>query len=347
MKTHAIIPIFIPHLGCPNDCVFCNQRKITARTQPVDQETVTLLIDQHLRTLQGRDIETIEVAFYGGSFTGLPLPLQQQYLSIAKRYKDQGLIQQIHLSTRPDYIDEAILDQLKRYGTDVIELGVQSFDETVLALSNRGHGKETIYRSSQLIKSYGFQLGHQLMVGLPGDTEEKSVASAHASVSLKPNLARLYPTLVIADTELHRMYERGQYRPLSLTEAVKRTKLMYQILKAASIRIIRVGLKSSDHISEGGDIVSGTFHPAFRQLVEGEIAKEQMESGLKKYLSVHPERITFYSKGTSFSNMIGNKKVNKDYFIRKYPQIRFSFRVKESLPEDIYLTEITSVYPSH
>lgn len=339
MKTHAIIPIFIPHLGCPNDCVFCNQRKITARTQPIDQDAVTARIDEHLRTLSGRGIQTIEVAFYGGSFTGLPLPLQQQYLSIAKQYKDQGRIQQIHLSTRPDYIDEPILDHLKAYGTDVIELGVQSFDETVLTLANRGHDREAIYRSSQLIKAYDFQLGHQLMIGLPGDTAEKAIASAQASVSLKPDLARLYPTLVIADTQLHQMYRQGHYHPLSLAEAVQQAKSMYLILKAAGVQIIRVGLKSSDLIKDGGDIVSGTFHPAFRQLVEGDIAKDKMEEALMQYLAKGPQEISFFCKGTSFSNMIGNRKVNKNYFTQKYPQIKFFFRVKESLPEDIYLAE--------
>ena len=284
VKKHAIIPIFIPHKGCPNDCVFCNQKKITAHQQPVTGEDVVNTIETWLSTLEPRGTETIEAAFFGGSFTGLPVEEQSAYLSIAKRYKDAGRIHKIHMSTRPDYINEAILDNLKRYGADTIELGVQSFDDEVLRLSGRGHDSSCVYESSRLIQEYGFELGIQLMIGLPGDTLEKDLYSARETVRIKPSIARLYPTVVISDTALYDQYLSGQYQPLDQETAVFRTKEMYKLLTAAGINIIRVGLKSSDILTGEGGTAAGTFHPAFRQLVEGDIAREQLQQQLEQLL---------------------------------------------------------------
>ena len=374
MKTHAIIPIFIPHLGCPNDCVFCNQKKITAKTAPVTIDDMKATVERYLSTLSDRGIETIEMAFYGGSFTGIPLELQRQYLSVAKDYKDRGIIRKIHLSTRPDYINEKILDNLKEFDVDIIELGVQSLDEEVLLLSNRGHNRQAVYQASELIKEYGFELGLQLMIGLPGDTHEKSVQSAKEAVAIGPSIARLYPTVIIRDTELYAKYQKGEYVPLSMEEAVRTAKEMYSILTNAGINVIRVGLKSTDLINETGEIAGG-YHPAFRQLVEAEIAKEQMEAQLLSYLAQQPETSTglgtfpsetsegqgsqlpkdsegqgtfpseasegrnfrFYCNGPSFSNMVGNRKSNRMYFEKKYPHARFSFHVDHNLPDGIYL----------
>lgn len=338
MKKHAIIPIFIPHEGCPNDCVFCNQKKITARQNPVHAEDVRNIIEQYLPTLQGRGLDTIETAFFGGSFTGIPIEQQSQYLSVAKEYKDNGLIDKIHLSTRPDYINKAILDNLKHYGVDIIELGVQSFDDTVLKASNRGHNSEIVYKSSALIKSYGFDLGIQLMVGLPGDTHDKAIYSAKEAVKIGPSIARLYPTIVIDDTELFNMYLRGDYKPLSQQEAIYTTKEMYKILDKAGITIIRVGLKSTDIINKDGAITGGTYHPAFRQLVESEIAKEILEEKLNKYItnSKLTQSFTFESNEKCFSNMIGNKRSNKTYFTNKYPNVIFKYSVNSSLADNDY-----------
>ncbi|QAT42553.1 elongator complex protein 3 [Aminipila luticellarii] len=351
MKKHAIIPIFIPHEGCPNDCVFCNQKKITARQKPIHAEDVKHIIDQYLPTLTGRGLETVEIAFFGGSFTGIPIEEQQAYLAVAKQYKDEGRIDKIHLSTRPDYINEEILDNLKAYHTDIIELGVQSFDDSVLQASNRGHNSEIVYKSCELIQAYSFELGIQLMIGLPGDTHEKSVYSAMEAVKIGPSIARLYPTIIIEDTELLRMYERGVYQPLSQKEAVFTTKEMYKILDAAGIQIIRVGLKSTDIINEHGAITGGTYHPAFRQLVESEIAKEILEEKLTSLLcsgayrapgSEFPEDpeqkpcFTFQSNSRCFSNMIGNKRSNKEYFAAKYPHIEIRYTENTLLADNHY-----------
>ena len=325
MKTHAIIPIFIPHKGCPNDCIFCNQKKITARQAAITVEDVKNTIETWLSTLEPRGVETIEVAFFGGSFTGIPMEEQSAYLKIAKSYKDAGRIHKIHMSTRPDYISKEILDNLKAYDVDTIELGVQSLDDEVLTRAGRGHDAAVVYESSQLIKDYGFELGIQLMIGLPGDTLEKCIYSAHETIRIGPTIARLYPTIVINDTELYNQYKRGEYEPLTQDEAIRRTKEMYKILDDAGINIIRVGLKSTDFINDGedGEINGGTYHPAFRQLVEGEIARERIEEKLSA-TDFDPSRKTkvdFFANRRSMSTLIGHKQKNKRYFLEKYPHL--------------------------
>ena len=288
MKKHAIIPIFIPHLGCPCQCVFCNQQKITARTKAVSTDEVRETVERYLSTLADLDPSEIEIAFYGGSFTAIPIDAQTAYLEVANEYIDQGRVSSLHISTRPDCIDEEILENLKRYNVSTIELGVQSFSDEVLRLSKRGHDSDTARKAARLIKERGFKLGIQLMIGLPGDSLENCIYSARETAALSPELARLYPTLVIDGTELYDMYEDGSYKALSKEEALLRTKEMYKILHKAGINIMRVGLKSTDIIggSDLSAINGGTYHPAFRQLVEGEIAyemlKEQLDALMEK-----------------------------------------------------------------
>ncbi len=333
MKKHAIIPIFIPHEGCPNDCVFCNQKIITARSKPVTAGDVKNIIETYLPTLQNRGLEVIEVAFFGGSFTGIPIEKQSEYLKIAYEYKEKGLIDKIHLSTRPDYISNEILDNLKKYKVDVIELGVQSFDQDVLNLSKRGHTVEDVYLACDLIKKFDFTLGIQLMIGLPGDTFEKSIESAKKAALIKPKLARLYPTVILENTELAKMYKDGRYPGLTEDEAVKTCAEMYKILYDADINIMRVGLKSTDLVTNNSDL-GGNYHPAFRQLVEGEIAKDAIE---KELLKISNNNISFVSNSKSFSNMIGHKSVNKKYFESKYPDIHINFIIDNDIKPGLYI----------
>lgn len=345
MKKHAIIPVFIPHRGCPNDCVFCNQKAITARSADVTPDDVHKIIETYLPTLTNRGLEVIELAFFGGSFTGLPTEEQSDLLAVACHYKHSGVIDKIHLSTRPDYINVTILNNLKKFDVDIIELGVQSFDPAVLAASNRGHETEAIYEACHLIKKYEFELGIQLMIGLPEDSPEKCLYSARETARIRPSIARLYPTVILNGTELKRMYLTGTYRPLSTDEAVAITKEMYKILAHAGINIIRVGLKSTDLITAagtGGETVGHTYHPAFRQLVEGEIARESLEKQLQNLLKYRedgsvPLNIAFYCNGTSLSNMIGNSKCNRYYFKKKYPHLNIRFTVDESLEDMVYV----------
>lgn len=337
MKKHAIIPVFISHRGCPNDCVFCNQKRITARNGDVTPESARQTIEQHLSTIKNMQLETVELAFFGGSFTGIPIEEQTAFLKLAKEYKDAGLIDKIHMSTRPDYINEEILDNLKRFGADVIELGVQSFDEEVLRLSGRGHDAAVVYRSSKLIKDYGFTLGIQLMIGLPGDSLEKCVFSAEETVKIAPQIARLYPTVVIKETALHDAFLSGTYTPLDEEEAIIRAKAMYEILDNAGINIIRVGLKSSDIMSS-----ETAFHPAFRQLVEGRIARERLESGLellladKIFCSELTQSVLFLSNEKCYNNMFGHAACNRRYFEEKYPRLNISYMVAAELKDNEY-----------
>ncbi|MEE1038738.1 MAG: radical SAM protein [Eubacterium sp.] len=338
MKKHAIIPVFIPHEGCPNDCVFCNQKIITAKSEPVTVEDVKNIAETYLSTLENMKVETIEMAFFGGSFTGIPIEKQSQYLEVAYDYKSKGIIDKIHLSTRPDYINREILDNLKKYSVDVIELGVQSFDPEVLALSKRGHTVDQVYEAVSLLKEYGFTFGIQLMIGLPGDTLEKSIESAKAAADLKPDLARLYPTVVLEDTELAQMYRNGSYPGLTEDEAVARCKEMYKILFDAGVNIMRVGLKSTDLVTNDSDL-GGNYHPAFRQLVEGEIAKDVIENEIVKLLKISAENtsqevltLTIVAHPKSFNNMIGHKGANKKHFEEKYPQIQIKYVNDSALP---------------
>jgi len=342
MKQHAIIPIFIPHKGCPNDCIFCNQKKITARQAAVTGEDVKNTIETWLSTLEPRGIKTIEVAFFGGSFTGIPMEEQSAYLKIAKSYKDAGRIHKIHLSTRPDYITKEILDNLKTYSVDIIELGVQSLDDKVLSLSGRGHDAAVVYESSGLIKAYGFELGIQLMVGLPGDSLEKCIYSAKETVKIGPSIARLYPTIVINDTELYNQYNRGEYLPLTQEEAVLWTKEMYKILYDAGINIIRVGLKSTDLINEDSEINGGTYHPAFRQLVETEIARDHIETLLDSKDFDHTKRtkVDFFANSRFMSALIGYGGKNKQYFLEKYPHLHVLYKVNNTLSNNQYKIKI-------
>ena len=346
-KKHAIIPIFIPHYGCGYDCVFCNQNKITGVKSIPSYEEVESKIDKWLSTLRPISeasfnyAKTVELAFYGGSFTGIPMEVQSSYLDIAKRYKELGRIDKIHLSTRPDYIDENILENLKKHSVDTIELGAQSFDDEVLMASKRGHDSKCTEKSAKLIKDYGFELGLQLMVGLPKDTLKSSIHSANEVVRLSPSLARIYPTVMLEDTELLNMYRNGEYKPLKRDEAVKRAKSIYLILEKAGITIMRVGLKSGD-IIDNSVIDSPAYHPAFRQLVESEIARDRIENLINANQDILSDnsktneskiKVDIYSSPKWFSNMLGNKGENKEYFRNKFSNLDIKYRINRTIDD--------------
>ena len=334
MKTHAIIPIFIPHAGCPHDCVFCNQKAITARTEipTVDDAEDTIL--RHLATIRKNpDIRTVEIAFYGGSFTAIPLEQQASWLALAQKYKQEGLVDKIHLSTRPDCITQPVLEQLAAYGADIIELGVQSFDGEVLRRAARGHDAAVVFRAAEMIRQYGFQLGIQLMTGLPGDSYEKCIQSAEQTIRVAPEIARIYPTVIIRDTALFHMYEAGQYQPPDLMETVRTVKDMYRKLTGAGIQVIRVGLKSTDLIRNGDGTVVGGYHPAFRQLVESEIAREDLQAQLAGETE---GEVRFRAHPASFSNMIGHRKKNRIYFKEHYPGLNIRYQQDPAIPPGAY-----------
>lgn len=302
---HFNIPVFIPHIGCPFDCVFCNQKHITGVMKNVTQEQIKDIIERHLETI-AKDAYK-EIAFFGGSFTGIDENLREIYLKTAYEYVKSGDVSGIRISTRPDYIDEHILNQLSEFGVKVIELGVQSMDEEVLEASGRGHSPEDVKRASKLIKDFGFSLGLQMMTGLPKDTDEKSLKTADEIISLKPDCVRIYPTLVIKDTRLEEMFESGEYKPQSLENAVGLSAKLLRKFNKEHIRVIRIALMTTDEISPGGKLVAGPFHSAFRELAESRIYYEDIGAELKEKTG---KKIEIAVNPSEISKAIGNKRCN-------------------------------------
>lgn len=309
-KKMKIIPIFVPHIGCPNDCVFCNQRRITGKSSVIaNKEYVRNIVEGYIKTINA-DTYT-EIAFFGGSFTAIDIRIQEELLSVAKYYKDLNIVNSIRCSTRPDAINEEILLLHKKYGMDIIELGIQSLDDEVLKLSNRGHTKKHSIEASCLIKEHGFTLGHQIMPGLPGSNKEKDIKTCIESISMKPDMVRIYPTLTIKDTALLDMYENGIYKPLSLNEAVKISAYIYCLYTVNNINVIRIGLQNTDSINEQEDVKAGPFHPAFRQLVEEKIYYKTLLSKLNT-INLEGQSITIYAPQNLISNIVGQKRINVD-----------------------------------
>lgn len=310
------IPIFIPHKGCKNECVFCNQRKISGRLKEVLPEEIDCIIKEHLRYFE-KSKRNIEIAFFGGSFTGLEMELQEKYLSIANKYILNKQVSGIRISTRPDYINIKILNLLKKYNVKVIELGVQSLDNDVLTLAKRGHLKEDVIKASRLIKIYGFELGHQIMIGLPGSSVEKEVNTAKEIVKIMPSQLRIYPVYVIYPSELYDMYIEGKYTPLSFEEAVERTTQVVKIIQNTNIKIIRLGLQSTEEICSSNKKIVGPVCDNFAEYVFSRLIRDTLEN---KFLKIK-KQIELLSVGIPkkyISLVVGPKKINKEYFLKKY-----------------------------
>lgn len=316
-KKRYIVPIFVPHLGCPYSCVFCNQVKITNHKQAMNKEEVLNTIETQLGYFPKND-NIKEIAFFGGSFTAIRYDLMVSYLEIAKEYKDKGLIDEIRLSTRPDCIDEEILDTLKDYSVDIIELGVQSMNDEILVANNRGHDSISVYKASKLIKDYGFTLGHQIMPGLYLDKEEYMIDSVKKSIDIKPDIVRIYPTLVVKNTHLEYLYETGQYKPLTLDEAIDISGKMLLMYKEAGINVIRIGLQATENINVGGDVVAGPFHASFRQLVEQKLYLDKIVRAIEENNIDTNKDVEFRVHKSIMSYVVGNKALNKKLLMTKF-----------------------------
>lgn len=313
MGRHYIIPIFVPHYGCPHDCVFCNQKKITGLSTNVTPEEVKSIIQEHLDTFNPDS--TIEVAFFGGSFTAIDMDVQKQLLDIPYNYKKAGIIHGIRLSTRPDAIDEEILDNLRKYSVDTIELGVQSLCDDVLYESGRGHKANDVYKASELIKKYKFNLGLQMMVGLPGDNCVKDIYTAKEFIKLSPFCVRIYPTLVIKDTYLERQYLKGKYKSLTLDEAIDICSVLLMLYEINNVHVIRVGLQPTENIQLGKDVVAGPFHSAFRQMVESNIFSILFDSYLMKLnVNTQGKELIIKTHNKNISAIAGQKSKNIMHF---------------------------------
>ncbi len=262
-KKQLIIPVFIPYGGCPHKCVFCNQRDITGQSDMPTVQEVSGKVTEYLSSWKGTGRR--EVAFYGGSFTGLPVDIQEEYLAVAKAFVDDGRIDALRISTRPDYIGVEVIRRLLRFRVETVELGVQSLDDEVLKLSGRGHDRSAVELAAGLIKEAGIALGIQLMPGLPGDSAERFMQTIHSTVALAPDFVRIYPTLVIKDTELAVLHVAGRYKAWELPVMVELLKKAVAVLDNAGIKIIRMGLHGSEELRYS--LIDGPYHPDLRGLI--------------------------------------------------------------------------------
>lgn len=312
MAKKYVIPIFVPHLGCPHDCSFCNQNKISGEKNQVTKEDVKRTIDYYLDHIKDPD-GNIEVAFFGGSFTGIEEKIQNELLEAAYSYIRKGKVDSIRISTRPDYISKDILKRLKKYKVKTIELGVQSTNDYILKKAERGHTFADVKKASKLIRRYGFILGHQMMVGLQDSTKIDEINTAKALIKLKPKMVRIYPVLVIKGTKLAKEYEDGTYKPLTVVQAVEVCKELVKMFNSKKIDIIRVGLQNTDEITnpelESSEVLAGPYHPAFRQLVESSLWYDAIVNKIKK-LNVKVQEVQVEVNPQDVNNVIGHKKEN-------------------------------------
>ena len=295
---HSNISIFIPHLGCPFNCIFCDQYKITGSDIAVTPYDVYKTLNESLNH-PDLSLKDSQIAFFGGSFTAINRSLMTEYLEVANKFIGDNLYDSIRISTRPDCIDENVLKILKEYNVKTIELGIQSLDNTVLKSAKRGHTAEQSIEACKLIQNHGFELGMQMMCGLPGDNQEKDIQTALKIIEIGCKQVRIYPVVVIEGTELCTMYKQNKYTPLSLDEAVSICAKLYKMFTDNDVTILKMGLHTAS------DSIAGPFHPAFGELVRSEAFYNEILTKLnlnEKYIiEVSPDFI-------SIAN--GNKKRN-------------------------------------
>ncbi len=313
---HINVALFVPDLGCPRRCSFCNQKTISGKLSPISPEDIERAVSV---ALQNSDCNGGEIAFFGGSFTAIGQGYMLELLAKAKEYIDKGLFKGIRISTRPDCIDRETLEILRDYSVTSIELGCQSMDDSVLRMNNRGHDSRDVINAAELIKEYGFEFGVQMMTGLYGDTPEGSIETAKKLIALKPDTARIYPTVILEGTELESLYKSGEYMPQSLDEAVELCSELLTMFEGNGIRVIRMGLHSGGNVEEG--YVAGVYHPAFRELCESRIYLKEVERLIdEESLSDGEIEITVGSRYVSM--LTGQKKSNIKYLQAKGYKVR-------------------------
>ena len=345
MKKNYIIPIFVPHLGCPNDCIFCNQKTISGQKDSMTKDKAKKIIDNYLANVDTSDGK-IEIAFFGGSFTAIDEQKQEELLQVAYEYIENGKVEDIRISTRPDAINKQILKRLKKYKVKTIELGVQSANDYILHRANRGHNFDDVRKASKLIKRYGFKLGHQMMVGLPESTKIDELNTAKELIKLKPKMVRIYPVLIVKNTKLEEEYNKGVYEPLPLVQAVEICKELVRMFVNKKIDVIRVDLQNTDEITEptenNSQVVAGPYHPAFRQLVESGLWYDSIVSKIKK-LNVKVKEVEVTVNPLDSNNVIGHKKENviklKDLY-----DVDLILKQDEKLKQGKSKIEITKTY---
>lgn len=299
----GIIPVFIPHLGCPHDCAFCNQKRISGALSPATAGDVAREIELGLTRCRA----PAQLAFYGGSFTAIPVSEQLSLLGAAQPYLRSGGLESIRLSTRPDAIDGPILERLRAHGVSVIELGAQSMDDEVLQKSGRGHSAEDTVRASQLIRRAGFSLVLQMMTGLPGSDAQRDIETARRIIALSPDAVRVYPTVIIRDTPLYDLWRAGKYAEHTVEAAVGVCARILPLFEGAGIPVIRLGLNPTDELS-GGSAAGGAYHPALGELVKSRVLLNRARELLRQ--APPPRDVTLAVSPRCLSQMAGQHRCN-------------------------------------
>ena len=314
MKKHINISIFIPHVGCPNACVFCNQRKISGHAR-FEKYAVREELEKAFSTVDGT-LPT-QIAYFGGSFTGIDREEMTELLSVANEYIDRGLCESIRISTRPDYIDREILDILREYRVASVELGIQSTDDAVLCACKRGHTAEDSFRAAALVKEYGFELIGQMMVGLPAATAESERRTAEDICRMGADGARIYPAVVFAETALADMTANGEYQPLTQETSVIRAANALTVFLENDVPVIRLGLQSGEALETGEGVVAGGYHPAVGELAYSRCFRDMLARSLGdretqgKIALVRAHR-------SDVSKVIGQRGENRSYLIQRF-----------------------------
>ena len=341
------IPIFIPHLGCPNDCVFCNQRHISGeQSEQCDEHMLRNKIEAYLDT--GIQKSDIEIAFFGGSFTGIDSETQAFYLDIATEYVKKHQLKGIRMSTRPDYISTDILEFLIQYPISAIELGVQSLEQQVLDRSKRNHKVEDVYKAVSLIRDYGIELGLQVMLGLPGDHWDTFTETIKKVIEIQPKTLRIYPTLVIQHTELADLYQRGDYEPVSLEEAVRQVANILPQTIEAKIKVIRIGLQANEELNTEA-LIAGPYHPAFGELVIDQCVYNEwikVINNQKDIICKLKRQIFLCGNAATIQRLIGHKKKNQEkiaLFFAKKLNKEMKYKVNHGLKNgEIHISDMNT-----
>ena len=328
-----IIPIFIPHCGCPHQCIFCNQQVITGTSGAIPSEKEIHSIINKFLEYKRKNRSQTEVSFFGGNFLGLAAGQIQKLLDHVVPFVESKKIDGIRFSTRPDTIDKERLNLIRPYPVSTIELGVQSMDDRVLRHANRGHIAEDTIHAVSLIKQEKYQIGLQMMTGLPGDNEPLCLETARQIIALKPDFVRIYPTLVIAGSKLADLYKRGKYQPLPIQACVAQLKKLYLLFQENRINVIRMGLQASDELDDPTTVLAGPYHPALGHMVFSKIfldsaakkIKENPSSNDSVTLTVHPK---------SLSRMQGLNKKNIDTLKQMFDIQCLSLATDPSLEKD-------------
>jgi histone acetyltransferase (RNA polymerase elongator complex component) len=322
-----IIPIFIPHAGCPHQCVFCNQVSITgAKQRLISPAELHIKILEFLK-FKNENRHPVQIAFFGGNFLGLKNAEIKSLLDAAAEFVRHGQVDGIRFSTRPDTINERSLDITKDYPVSTVELGVQSMDDRVLDLAGRGHSASNTFQAVELLKDRHFSIGLQMMVGLPGDDETGALTATQKIIDLGPDFVRIYPTLVVANSRLAGWYQSGDYTPLSLEKGVSLVKKIYLKFKKEDIDVIRMGLQASEDLEVGTTVLAGPYHPAFGHLVHAEIFLDMAITAIES-ASSRKETLTIFVNPRSISKMRGLNNSN----IKRLKE-QFNFQSIEVVPD--------------